>query len=161
MDWSIIWRKYRDREPGKRGADRVTVLSGGVGTDHPRQRVRELAMDRGMTPQNPPVDYLEQVRVQAFHRGPELKRPGCGGATPEAGALHSVLIRIDGAGSTHELLDWLTARDLAYSVGFGLPDNTVDLLAKLLEQAWSPALDLDLDLDLDADGEIHDGALGQ
>ena len=41
----------------------------------------------------------------------------------------SVLIRVDGAGSTHELLDWLTARSLSYSVGFGLPDHTADLLA--------------------------------
>jgi hypothetical protein len=47
----------------------------------------------------------------------------------------SVLIRIDGAGSTHELLDWLSARQLSYSVGFGLPDHTADLLAKIPEQA--------------------------
>ena len=45
----------------------------------------------------------------------------------------SVLIRVDGAGSTHELLDWLTARKLSYSVGFGLPDHTPDLLAKIPE----------------------------
>jgi len=32
--------------------------------------------------------------------------------------------RIDGAGASHELLDWVTARDLAYLVGFGLPDHT-------------------------------------
>lgn len=53
----------------------------------------------------------------------------------------SVLIRIDGAGSTHELLDWLTARWLSYSVGFGLPDHTGDVLTKVPEQAWSAALD--------------------
>jgi hypothetical protein len=62
----------------------------------------------------------------------------------------SVLIRVDGAGSTHELLDWLTARKLSYSVGFGLPDHTPDLLAKIPTSAWSPALD--------AEGEIRDGA---
>ena len=62
----------------------------------------------------------------------------------------SVLIRIDGAGATHELLDWLTARRLSYSVGFGLPDHTADLLAKMPTSAWSPALD--------ADGEVRDGA---
>ena len=62
----------------------------------------------------------------------------------------SVLIRVDGAGSTHELLDWLTARKLSYSVGFGLPDHTADLLAKIPAQAWTPALD--------AEGEVRDGA---
>ena len=62
----------------------------------------------------------------------------------------SVLVRVDGAGSTHELLDWLTARRLSYSVGFGLPDHTPDLLTRIPESAWSPALD--------ADGEVRDGA---
>jgi hypothetical protein len=62
----------------------------------------------------------------------------------------SVLIRVDGAGSTHELLDWLTARRLSYSVGFGLPDHTPSLLAKVPEQAWSPALD--------SAGGVRDGA---
>jgi Transposase DDE domain group 1 len=62
----------------------------------------------------------------------------------------SVLVRIDGAGSTHELLDWLTARGLSYSTGFGLPDHTPELLAKIPASAWSPALD--------ADGAVRDGA---
>jgi hypothetical protein len=62
----------------------------------------------------------------------------------------SVLVRIDGAGSTHELLDWLTARNLSYSVGFGLPDHTPDLLKQIPASAWSPALD--------ADGQVRDGA---
>ena len=62
----------------------------------------------------------------------------------------SVLIRVDGAGSTHELLDWLTARRLSYSVGFGLPEHTPDLLTKIPAQAWSPALD--------ADGTVREGA---
>jgi hypothetical protein len=62
----------------------------------------------------------------------------------------SVLVRVDGAGSTHELLEWLTARRLSYSVGFGLPDHTADLLATIPEGAWSPALD--------AEGEVREGA---
>jgi hypothetical protein len=39
---------------------------------------------------------------------------------------------------------------LSYSVGFGLPDHTADLLAKLPQQAWPPALD--------AEGGVRDGA---
>ncbi len=62
----------------------------------------------------------------------------------------SVLIRIDGAGSTHELLDWLTARRLSYSVGFALPDHTADLLKKVPDTAWSSALD--------SGGGVRDGA---
>jgi hypothetical protein len=34
-----------------------------------------------------------------------------------------VLIRVDGAGGTHGLIEWLTRRRLAYSVGFSLPGD--------------------------------------
>ncbi|CAN5430365.1 hypothetical protein BH11ACT1_BH11ACT1_31360 [soil metagenome] len=37
---------------------------------------------------------------------------------PGGRAGKSVLVRIDGAGSTHKVIDWLTGRRLAYSVGF-------------------------------------------
>ena len=43
----------------------------------------------------------------------------------------TVLIRVDGAGSTHAFLDWLTGQRLSYSVRFGLPDSTPDLLLRL------------------------------
>src|SRR4029079_650384 len=35
----------------------------------------------------------------------------------------AVLVRADGAGCTHEFLDWLVADRLFYSVGFSLPDT--------------------------------------
>jgi hypothetical protein len=50
-----------------------------------------------------------------------------------------VLIRTDGAGSSHAFLDWLTAQRLSYSVGFGLPDNTPQLLTMMDESVWTPA----------------------
>jgi hypothetical protein len=50
-----------------------------------------------------------------------------------------VMIRVDGAGATHELLDWLAAQRLSYSVGFGLTQAIVDLLAGLPAAAWQPA----------------------
>ena len=68
-----------------------------------------------------------------------------------------LLVRADGAGATHELLDWLTAqgqvrgRRLEYSVGF--PTKNIALtsaISTVPERAWTPALD--------ADGEIRDGA---
>ena len=61
-----------------------------------------------------------------------------------------VLIRIDGAGSTHAVLDWMTTQRLSYSVGFSLPSNTADLLEHIPDHVWAPALD--------AHDEIRDGA---
>ena len=62
----------------------------------------------------------------------------------------SVLVRIDGAGSTHKVIDWLTGRRLAYSVGFTLPENTPDLLKLIPEQVWTEAYD--------AHDAVRDGA---
>ena len=62
----------------------------------------------------------------------------------------SVLVRIDGAGSTHKVIDWLTGRRLAYSVGFTLPENTPDLLRRIPADVWTPAYD--------AHDAIRDGA---
>ena len=49
-----------------------------------------------------------------------------------------VLIRVDGAGATHELLDWLASQRLSYSVGFGLTRPLVDQLAALPATSGSP-----------------------
>ena len=64
-----------------------------------------------------------------------------------------VLVRVDGAGGTHELLAWLTRRRLAYSVGFSLPGDLVTIQTKLAtipEHVWEPAYD--------ADGQLRPGA---
>jgi hypothetical protein len=57
-----------------------------------------------------------------------------------------VLVRIDGAGGTHELLAWLTRRRLSYSVGFSLPGGLASIqqtLAAIPDTAWEPAYDAD------------------
>ena len=72
------------------------------------------------------------------------------GHTPGTRPGRKVLIRIDGAGSTHAVLDWMTAQRLSYSVGFSLPANTSDLLELIPKDVWAPALD--------AHDEIRDGA---
>jgi Transposase DDE domain group 1 len=57
-----------------------------------------------------------------------------------------VLVRIDGAGGTHELLAWLTRRRLSYSVGFSLPGDLTSIqkaLASIPAHAWTPAYDAD------------------
>jgi len=61
-----------------------------------------------------------------------------------------VLVRVDGAGSTHKYLAWLTAQRLSYSVGFSLPDSTPEILKIIPEHVWAPALD--------AHDEVRDGA---
>jgi hypothetical protein len=64
-----------------------------------------------------------------------------------------VLVRVDGAGGTHELLAWLTRRRLSYSVGFSLPGDLTSIQAKLAtipDQLWEPAYD--------AEGQLRPGA---
>jgi hypothetical protein len=61
-----------------------------------------------------------------------------------------VLIRADGAGATHDFLDWVTAQRMSYSVGFTLPDGFGDQLRLIPDHVWAPAVD--------ADGEVRDGA---
>ena len=57
-----------------------------------------------------------------------------------------VLVRIDGAGGTHGLIEWLTRRWLSYSVGFSLPSDLASIqkrLASIPDTAWEPAYDAD------------------
>lgn len=66
-----------------------------------------------------------------------------------------LLIRSDGAGASHALLDWLTeqgqvrGRSVEYSVGFALTEHVRTAITLVPRQAWSPAVD--------ADGGIRDG----
>ena len=52
-----------------------------------------------------------------------------------------VLIRTDAGGGTHEFVEWLQARKLGYSLGFTLPEDAVERLARIPKQAWTPAYD--------------------
>ena len=61
-----------------------------------------------------------------------------------------VLIRIDGAGATHDVVDYLVAQRMSYSLGFSLPDNTPALLKLIPDSAWTPAYD--------SNGSVRDGA---
>ena len=61
-----------------------------------------------------------------------------------------VLIRIDGAGATHELLDWIVGQRMSYSVGFTLPGDFAAQLTKIPNKVWTAAYN--------SNGEIRDGA---
>lgn len=96
---------------------------------------------RGNAGSNTVTDHIAVLRA-ALAQLPGHRRPG-----------KNVLVRVDGAGGTHELIGWLTRRRLAYSVGFSLPGDLVSIQAKLAQvpaAAWTPAYD--------ADGKIRPGA---
>jgi Transposase DDE domain group 1 len=83
---------------------------------------------------NTVIDHIAVLRA-ALAQLPGGRRPG-----------KNVLIRIDGAGGTHELLAWLTRRRLSYSVGFSLPGDLASIqqtLAAIPDGAWAPAYDAD------------------
>jgi hypothetical protein len=90
---------------------------------------------------NTAADHIAVAR-QALAQLPS-HRPGCRPG-------RRVLIRTDGAGASHDFLNWLHRRRLSYSIGFGLPDDTAELLAKIPAEVWTPAYD--------ASDEIRDGA---
>ena len=71
---------------------------------------------------NTAADHLTVIRA-ALRQLPVYRaghRPG-----------RKILIRVDGAGATHDLLDWLDTQRLSYSVGFGLTQAVVDQFAAL------------------------------
>ncbi|MCF7552615.1 IS1380 family transposase [Pseudonocardia sp. WMMC193] len=83
---------------------------------------------------NTAADHITVIR-SALRQLPDHRpgnRPG-----------RKVLIRVDGAGASHELLDWLHGQRLSYSVGFGLTQALVDQLAALPAEDWQTALDAD------------------
>jgi hypothetical protein len=73
-----------------------------------------------------------------------------------AGNRKRLLVRTDGAGASHGLLDWLTGLDakrgrrVDYSVGFPVTDPVRHAIANVPNEAWQVALD--------ADGEVREHA---
>ena len=70
-----------------------------------------ILLRRGNAGSNTVTDHLIVLRA-ALAQLPGSRRPG-----------KNVLIRVDGAGGTHGLIEWLTRRRLAYSAGFALPGD--------------------------------------
>ena len=73
-----------------------------------------------------------------------------------------LLVRADGAGASHGLLDWLTSlntarehggrgRSVEYSVGFAITESIRDAITVVPKKAWTPALDADGDVREHAD----------
>lgn len=80
-----------------------------------------------------------------------------GEAITQIPAAHrkKLLVRCDGAGASHDLLDWLTeqgkvrGRSLDYSVGFPVTEKVRDAIALVPKGVWTPATD--------ADGGVREG----
>ena len=112
---------------------------GAAGTGEPLA----VMLRAGNAGSNTAADHIsvirDAVRQLPFHAASTSRRIG-----------RKVLIRIDGAGATHEVVDYIAARRMSYSVGFGLPDSTPELLRLIPDSAWTPAYD--------SDGQVRDGA---
>ena len=76
-------------------------------------------------------------------------------AIPFGCSLKNLLIRSDGAGASHALLDWLTdqnqvrGRRVEYSVGFSINTKIREAITLIPKQVWTPASD--------ADGGVREG----
>ena len=113
------------------------VDHGGTGTGEPLT----MLLRPGNAGSNTAADHISVIK-NALAQLPGHKpghRPG-----------RKVLIRTDAAGCTHDVLNWVQAQRLSYSVGFTLPNHTPDLLALIPTHVWAPALD--------AHDEVRDGA---
>ena len=117
------------------------VDHGSEGTGEPLS----FALRPGNAGSNTAADHISVVR-DALRQLPGQPARSSAGTRPG----RKVLIRIDGAGATHALLDWMTGQRLSYSVGFTLPGNTTELLTLIPEHVWQVALD--------SDGQVRDGA---
>ena len=111
----------------------VFVDHGGEGTGEPLA----VMLRPGNAGSNTAADHIAVVR-EALTQLPGSRR-----------GKH-LLIRADGAGATHEFLNWLTTRRLSYSVGFTLPDTFAETLTTMPNKGWTPAYD--------GDGQVRDGA---
>ncbi len=101
-----------------------------------------ILLRRGNAGSNTVADHITVLRAALAQLPDHGRRPG-----------KNVLIRVDGAGGTHGLIDWLTRRRLAYSVGFSLPGDLPSIqkaLASMPAAAWTPAYD--------SDGRVSPGA---
>ena len=106
------------------------VDHGASGTGEPLS----VLLRPGNAGSNTAADHITVIR-EALRQLP--------GHQPGTRPGRKILIRIDSAGCTHDLLEWIVGQRLSYSVGFTLPDTIVDELAKVPAREWQPAYDAD------------------
>ena len=89
---------------------------------------------------NTAADHISVLR-EAF-----TQLPGLTGGRPGK----SILVRTDGAGATHQLIEWLDGQRVQYSIGWTLPSDAAEIIEQIPPDCWTPAWD--------ADGQPRDGA---
>jgi hypothetical protein len=90
---------------------------------------------------NTAKDHISVLR-EAFRQLP--------GHVPGGRPGKKVLVRTDGAGGTHQLIDWLVAQRVQYSIGYTLPSDADQIIEQIPAQCWTPAWD--------AEGQPREGA---
>ena len=112
--------------------------------DHGAQGTGELLaiqLRPGNAGSNTAADHIAVLR-DAFRQLP--------GHSPDRRPGKSVLVRTDGAGCTHQLISWLVAQRVQYSIGYTLPTDAGEIIEQIPPQCWTPAWD--------ADGQPREGA---
>lgn len=112
--------------------------------DHQAEGTGELLaiqLRAGNAGSNTATDHISVLR-EAFRQLP--------GHHPGVRPGKSVLVRTDGAGCTHRLLEWLVAQRVQYSIGYTLPTDAAEIIEQIPPQCWTPAWD--------AEGQPREGA---
>ncbi|WP_211288233.1 transposase, partial [Mumia flava] len=113
----------------------------GVWCDNTQEFVAAKLRTGGSAGSNTTADHID-VLTDAITQIPSRHRK-------------NLLIRGDGAGASHGLLDWIVAqgqvrgRTVEYSVGFAVTEKLRDAIRLVPKNVWTPALD--------ADGGVRDG----
>jgi len=116
----------------------------GAWVDHGQEGTGEplaMLLRPGNAGSNTAADHISVVKA-ALAQLPSTvadRRPG-----------RAVLVRTDGAGGTHEFVDWLTRQRVQYSVGFTMTTDITAQVDDLPDAAWTEAYD--------GDGKPRDGA---
>lgn len=111
--------------------------------DHGAEGTGELLAIRlrpGNAGSNTAADHIAVLR-EAFRQVPGLSGRRAG---------KSVLVRTDGAGGSHDLLNWLVGQRVQYSIGWTLPSDAGLIIEQIPDDCWTPAWD--------AEGQPRDGA---
>lgn len=112
--------------------------------DHGAEGTGELLaiqLRPGNAGSNTAKDHISVLR-EAFRQLP--------GHAPGVRPGKSVLVRTDGAGSSHQLIDWLSGQRVQYSIGWTLPVDAAEIIEQIPPDCWAPAWD--------AEGQPREGA---
>jgi hypothetical protein len=114
---------------------------------------------------HPLLAYFDHGPTGTGEPGAVMLRPGNAGANTAtdqialielalaqlpASPTFNVLYRADGAGCSHQLVDWLVATGIEFSVGYQANENVAVAIGSLPRQAWRRAVN--------ADGQPRHGA---